>query len=208
MQTTQKIEGYESLEKIAGGGMAIVYKAREMSLGKTVAIKMLHPQVLQDPVLVKRFKREVQTAMRVQHDNIVKVIGCGEAHGSQYVVMEYYDGFTLEDLLADQAAVPLDVCFAVILNACYGLEATHSEKLVHGEIRPDNIICTAGGGVKIAGLGLAGTVERTRAAAHADNAVGAFGYMSPERTRGEQVGTQGDIFSLGVVAYELVESTP
>jgi tRNA A-37 threonylcarbamoyl transferase component Bud32 len=202
MQATQKIEGYDSFEQIALGGMAAVYKARKVSLDKPVAIKVLFPHLAQDALYIERFKREAQTAARVQHDNIVNVVDYGESDGSHYIVMEYYDGVTLEELLEAQPAVPLDVCFAVILNVCYGLEAAHAANLVHRDVKPANVIFTRNGGVKIADFGLAKAVDKLKAVTQHGKIIGTPAYMSPEQTRGDEIGTQSDIFSLGVVTYE------
>ena len=204
MQATEKIEGYDSFEQIALGGMATVYKARQVSLDKPVAIKVLFPHLAQDVVYLERFKREAKTAASVQQDNIVNVVDYGESNQSHYIVMEYYDGETLEYLLKQKSAVPLDICFAVLLNVCYGLEAAHAANLVHRDIKPANIILTRNGGVKIADFGLARAVDKPAAVTQHGKIIGTPAYMSPEQTRGDEIGTQSDIFSLGVVAYELI----
>ena len=203
MQATEKIEGYDSFEQIALGGMATVYKARKVSLDKPVAIKVLFPHLAQDSVYIERFKREAQTAARVQHDNIVNVIDYGESDGSHYIVMEYYDGVTLEELLEVNQSIPIDVCCAVLLNVCYGLEAAHGASLVHRDIKPANIIFTRSGGIKIADFGLARAIDKMNLVTQHGKIIGTPAYMSPEQTRGDTVGTQSDIFSLGIVAYEL-----
>ena len=204
MQATEKIEGYDSFEQIALGGMATVYKARKVSLNKVVAIKVLYPHLAQDAVYIERFKREAQTAARVQHDNIVNVIDYGESGGSHYIVMEHYDGITLEELLERHPVIPVDICLAVLLNVCYGMEAAHATNLVHRDIKPANIILTKTGGVKLADFGLARAIDSLKTVTQHGKVIGTPAYMSPEQTRGEEVGTQSDIFSLGVVAYELV----
>jgi len=203
MQATEKIEGYDSFEQIALGGMATVYKARKVSLDKPVAIKVLFPHLAQDSVYIERFKREAQTAARVQHDNIVNVIDYGESDGSHYIVMEYYDGVTLEQLLEANQSIPPDICCAVLLNVCYGLEAAHAANLVHRDIKPANVIFTRNGGVKIADFGLARALDKMTSVTQHGKIIGTPAYMSPEQTRGDTVGTQSDIFSLGVVAFEL-----
>ena len=202
MQATQTIEGYDSFEQIALGGMATVYKARKKSLDMPVAIKVLFPHLAQDAVYIERFKREARAAARVQHDSIVNVIDYGEFEGAHYIVMEYYDGVTLEELLETQANIPLDICFAVLLNVCYGLEEAHAVNLVHRDIKPANVIFTGNGGVKIADFGLAKTMDKLKSVTQHGKILGTPAYMSPEQTRGNEVGTQSDIFSLGVVAYE------
>jgi hypothetical protein len=117
--------------------------------------------------------------------------------------MEYYDGVTLEDLLEQHPIIPADMCLAVILNVCYGLEAAHAVNLVHRDIKPANVILTRSGGVKVADFGLARAIDNLQSVTQHGKVIGTPAYMSPEQTRGDKVGTQSDIFSLGVVAYEL-----
>ncbi|HET6349507.1 MAG TPA: serine/threonine-protein kinase, partial [Candidatus Krumholzibacteria bacterium] len=204
MQALFRIRGYDSFEQIAVGGMAVVYKARKQSLKKAVAIKVLLPHLAADPRFITRFQQEAEAAARVQHENIVNVIDYGKSEVSYYIVMEYYDGLTIEELVRRYPRLPLDVALSIILNVCYGLEAAHAENLVHRDIKPANIIFTRQGGIKIADFGLARDVEKFTMVTHAGKVVGTPAYMSPEQTRGETVGTQSDIFSLGVVAYELL----
>jgi hypothetical protein len=140
----------------------------------------------------------------VQHDNIVNVIDYGKFESSYYIVMEYYDGLTIEELMRAQPRLPIDVSLSVVLNVCYGLEAAHAENLVHRDIKPANIIFTRQGGIKIADFGLAKAIDKFTLVTHAGKVVGTPAYMSPEQTRGEVVGVRSDIFSLGVVAYEML----
>jgi tRNA A-37 threonylcarbamoyl transferase component Bud32 len=204
MQTAMRINGYDSFEQIAVGGMAVVYKARKVSLKKTVAIKVLLPHLAADLRFITRFQQEAEAAARVQHDNIVNVIDYGKSYSSYYIVMEYYDGLTVEELLSVQGRLPVDIALSIILHVAYGLDAAHASKLVHRDIKPANLIMTRLGGIKIADFGLAKDVEKFTLVTHAGKVVGTPAYMSPEQTRGEPVGTSSDIFSLGVVAYELL----
>jgi len=204
MQAVFRIKGYDSFEQIAVGGMAVVYKARKQSIKKTVAIKVLLPHLAADTRFITRFQQEAEAAAKVQHDNIVNVIDYGRSDSSYYIVMEYYDGLTIEELLRTQPRLPIDVALTMVLNVCYGLEAAHGERLVHRDIKPANIILTRMGGIKIADFGLAKDVDKFTLVTHTGKVVGTPAYMSPEQTRGEPVGTQSDIFSAGVVAYELL----
>jgi serine/threonine-protein kinase len=204
MQAVFRIRGYDSFEQIAVGGMAVVYKARKQSLKKTVAIKVLLPHLAADTRFITRFQQEAEAAARIQHDNIVNVVDYGKSESSYYIVMEYYDGLTIEELLRTQPRLPVDVALSIVLNVAYGLEAAHAESLVHRDIKPANVIFTRAGGIKIADFGLAKTVDKFTLVTQTGKVVGTPAYMSPEQTRGEPVGTQSDIFSLGVVAYELL----
>jgi serine/threonine protein kinase len=206
MQALMRIAGYDSFEQIAVGGMAVVYKARKLSVKKTVAIKVLLPHLAADARFITRFQQEAEAAARIQHDNIVNVIDSGKSDGAYYIVMEYYDGLTVEELLSTQAHVPLDIALSVVLNVSYGLEAAHAQNLVHRDIKPANVIFTRQGGIKVADFGLAKAIDKLNLVTHAGKVVGTPAYMSPEQTRGEPVGTASDIFSLGVVAYEMLAS--
>jgi tRNA A-37 threonylcarbamoyl transferase component Bud32 len=206
MQAVFRIRGYDAFEQIAVGGMAVVYKARKQSLKKTVAIKVLLPHLAADPRFITRFQQEAEAAARVQHENIVNVIDYGKSDSSYYIVMEYYDGLTVEELLRTQPRLPIDIALSIVLNLCYGLEAAHAENLVHRDIKPANVIFTRVGGIKIADFGLAKAIDKFTLVTHHGKVVGTPAYMSPEQTRGEMVGIQSDIFSMGVVAYELLAS--
>lgn len=206
MQALLRISGYDSFEQIAVGGMAVVYKARKLSVKKTVAIKVLLPHLAADARFITRFQQEAEAAARIQHDNIVNVIDSGKSDGAYYIVMEYYDGLTVEELLSTQTHLPIDVALSIVLNVCYGLEAAHAQNLVHRDIKPANVIFTRQGGIKVADFGLAKAIDKLNLVTHAGKVVGTPAYMSPEQTRGEQVGTASDIFSLGVVAYEMLAS--
>jgi serine/threonine protein kinase len=204
MQAVLRIAGYDSFEQIAVGGMAVVFKARKLSVKKTVAIKVLLPHLAADARFITRFQQEAEAAARIQHDNIVNVIDSGKSDGAYFIVMEYYDGLTVEELLSTQSHLPIDVALSVVLNVCYGLEAAHAQNLVHRDIKPANIIFTRQGGIKVADFGLAKAIDKLTLVTNAGKVVGTPAYMSPEQTRGEAVGTASDIFSLGVVAYEML----
>ncbi len=197
------IEGYDSLEQIGVGGMAAVYKARKLSIDKTVAIKVLFPYLATDASFTERFQREAKAAASIQHENIVNVIDFGESEGSFYIVMEYYQGRTLEDLMKERAGVPLEVAAQIVLEVAYGLEAAHQLDIVHRDIKPANIIFTNQGGIKVADFGLAKKSDSITMITQQGKVIGTPAYMSPEQAAGRPVGTASDIFSLGVVAYEL-----
>ena len=197
------IEGYDSLEQIGVGGMAAVYKARKISIDKIVAIKVLFPYLAADASFVDRFQREAKAAASIQHDNVVNVVDFGESDGSCYIVMEYYDGQTLEDLMKARPGVPVEVAAQILLEVAYGLEAAHKRDIVHRDIKPANIIYTRQGGIKIADFGLAKKSDSVSMITQHGKVIGTPAYMSPEQAAGRPVGPSSDIFSLGVVAYEL-----
>jgi serine/threonine-protein kinase len=198
-----QIDGYDSLEQIGVGGMAAVYKARKISIDKTVAIKVLFPYLATDASFTERFQREAKAAASIQHENIVNVIDFGESEGSFFIVMEYYQGRTLEDLMKDRAGVPFDVAVQIILEVALGLEAAHHLDIVHRDIKPANVIFTDQGGIKLADFGLAKKSDSMTMITQQGKVIGTPAYMSPEQAAGRPVSTSSDIFSLGVVAYEL-----
>jgi serine/threonine protein kinase len=197
------VEGYDSLEQIGVGGMAAVYKARKVSIDKVVAIKVLFPYLANDESFIERFQREAKAAARIQHENIVNVIDFGDSDGAYYIVMEYYDGRTLEDIFKTHQELPLDIAVQVLLEVCYGLDSAHAQDTVHRDIKPGNVIFTTQGGIKIADFGLAKKSDSTTMITQEGKVLGTPTYMSPEQAAGKNVGPQSDIFSLGVVAYEM-----
>ena len=204
MQATLDIPGYDSFEQIALGGMATVYRARKTSIKKPVAIKVLFPHLAADFRFIDRFQKEAEVAARLQHDNIVGVIDYGESGGQHYIVMEYYDGIALDTLQKRFPVLAVDASLAILVHACNGLEAAHAARLVHRDIKPANMILTHQGGLKIADFGLARDSEALTRTSQEGKIVGTPAYMSPEQTRGDTVTQQSDLFSLGVVAYEML----
>jgi len=204
MQATLEIPGYDSFEQIALGGVATVYRARKTSIKKPVAIKVLFPHLAADERFIDRFQKEAEVAARLQHDNIVGVIDYGESAGQYYIVMEYYDGIALDTLQKRFPVLAIDASLAMMIQACNGLEAAHAARLVHRDIKPANMILTHQGGLKIADFGLARDSEALTRTSQEGKIVGTPAYMSPEQTRGDTVTLQSDLFSLGVVAYEML----
>lgn len=198
------IEGYEILDQVGVGGMAAVYRAKRTSIDKVVAIKVLFPYFAQDESFIDRFHREAKAAAGIQHENIVNIHDFGESGGSDYIVMDFYAGRSVEELLADNGRLPLDIAILVLLEVCYGLESAHARGIVHRDIKPANIIFTNSGGVKIADFGLAKKDDQVSHITEQGKVLGTPAYMSPEQAAGDVVTSQSDIFSLGVVAYEML----
>ncbi len=203
MAITVAIDGYDELEQIGIGGMAAVYRARKVSIDKIVAIKLLFPYLATDESYIERFQREAKAAASIQHENVVNVIDFGDSGGAFYIVMEYYDGRTLEQLMKERPGLPPEVALRILLEVAYGLEAAHALDIVHRDVKPANIIVTNQGGIKIADFGLARKSDSTMITQHG-KVVGTPAYMSPEQAAGRPVGPASDIFSFGVVAYELL----
>jgi serine/threonine protein kinase len=198
------IEGYDELEQIGVGGMAAVYRARKVSIDKIVAIKVLFPYLATDESYIERFQREAKAAASIQHENIVNVIDYGESDGAFYIVMEYYDGRTLEQLMKERPGLPPEIAIRILLEVAYGLEAAHTLDIVHRDVKPANIILTNQGAIKIADFGLARKSDSATMITQHGKVVGTPAYMSPEQAAGRPIGPPSDIFSFGVVAYELL----
>jgi serine/threonine-protein kinase len=198
------IEGYDELEQIGVGGMAAVYRARKTSIDKIVAIKLLFPYLATDESYIERFQREAKAAASIQHENVVNIIDFGDSDGAFYIVMEYYDGRTLEQLMKERPGLPPEIAIRILLEVAYGLEAAHALDIVHRDVKPANIILTNQGGVKIADFGLARKSDSMTMITQHGKVVGTPAYMSPEQAAGRPVGPASDIFSFGVVAYELL----
>ncbi|HKW14061.1 MAG TPA: protein kinase [Candidatus Krumholzibacteria bacterium] len=198
------IEGYDELEQIGVGGMAAVYRARKVSIDKIVAIKLLFPYLATDESYIERFQREAKAAASIQHENIVNIIDFGESDGSFYIVMEYYDGRTLEQLMKERPGLPPEISIRILLEVAYGLEAAHALDIVHRDVKPANIIVTNTGAIKIADFGLARKTDSATMITQHGKVVGTPAYMSPEQAAGRPIGPASDIFSFGVVAYELL----
>ena len=141
----QSVGNYDLVEKIAEGGMGVVYKGRHRESGQFVAVKILSPQMAKNQVLLKRFEKEYNTARQLDHPNIVRALDYGKVNGSPYLVMEYVEGESLGQKIARQGAMPEKDAIRVIAQVAQGLQRAHREKLVHRDVKPDNILVTVDG---------------------------------------------------------------
>jgi serine/threonine-protein kinase len=200
-----KIGKYEVVGLLGKGGMGVVYKANDPLLGRAVAIKMMTTlDYVDNPDLLQRFYREAQSTGNLHHRNIVTVYELGDHEGSPYLVMEYLEGETLDALIQAKRGISLFDRINIILEVCDGLTYAHARSVVHRDIKPGNIMILKDSGVKIVDFGIAHIGNRT--VTRTGQLLGSLPYMSPEQISGKQVDPRTDIFSLGVVFYQLLTS--
>ena len=202
----RQIPGFKNFEKIGAGAMATVYKARQISLDRIVAIKILPRHLSRNPEFVERFYKEGQAAAKLNHNNIVQAIDVGEASGYHYFVMEYVEGVSIHEQMAHGKRYTEKEALDILLQVCRALAHAHERGLIHRDIKPKNILITPDGVVKLADLGLAREIADMRAAeSEAGRAYGTPYYIAPEQIRGERdIDARIDIYSLGATAYHMV----
>lgn len=206
VRPAQQIPGYQILNKLGAGAMATVYRARQLSLDRIVAIKVLPRRMSQDAEFVERFYREGRAAAKLNHNNIVQAIDVGEAGGFHYFVMEYVEGCTVYDELADGKVFSESETLAIAVQTTQSLLHAHERGLVHRDVKPKNIMLTRDRVAKLADMGLAREMTDVEAAmAEAGRAYGTPYYISPEQIRGVvDIDHRADIYSLGATLYHMV----
>lgn len=198
---------YELIEKIGDGGMAIVYKARCRLLNRFVAIKILKPEYIKDVKVLDNFRRESQAAASLSHPNIVNIYDVGREGNIHYIVMELIEGMTLADMIAEESPMPYKKVINITRQIAAGLSFAHKNNIIHRDIKPHNILMTKDGVAKIADFGIAKAVSEATIIKNTtgdDMVMGSVHYFSPEQARGGYVDAKSDIYSLGIVMYEML----
>lgn len=195
---------YHIIEKLGVGGMATVYLAVQKSLNRKVVLKVMHPHLQEDETFVARFEREAKSAAILRHENIVQVIDYGQADGTWYIAMELVEGEDLKKWLARHDQPPVEITVHLLYEICSGLNHAHSHHIVHRDLKPANLMVGPGRAPKIADFGLARITKESTVLTTHDSMIGTVPYMSPECATGVVVDERSDLFSLGIVAYELL----
>lgn len=194
---------YELQELIGGGGMADVYRAQDLLLNRPVAVKILHEQFKSDTEFINKFNREAQAAARLSHPNIVNIYDVGVMDDAHYIVMEYVPGRTLKDRIKQEGHLSVSDALQVAKDIARALAHAHANNLVHCDIKPHNILMMPDGSAKVADFGIARAVTESTMT-YTGNVVGSVHYFSPEQAKGTMITPKSDVYSLGVVLYEML----
>lgn len=194
-------ERYEILGKIGTGGMADVYKAKDHKLNRFVAVKVLKPEFREDTTFIRKFRSEAQAAAGLTHPNIVNVFDVGDDEGVYYIVMELIEGITLKEYISKKGKLSIKEATSIAIQVSMGLEAAHSHGIVHRDVKPQNIIISTDGKVKVTDFGIARAASSNTISS---NVMGSVHYSSPEQVRGGYSDEKSDIYSLGITLYEMV----
>src|SRR5919199_990814 len=190
-------------EKIGSGGMSTVYRAYDPTLERWVAIKLMHRDISTDPDQLERFRREARAVASLNHPHIVTVIDAGEDEGAPYIVFEYVEGETLKDRIRGRGRLPVPEAVAYAIEIGRALSSAHSRRLVHRDVKPQNVLIDLDGRAKVTDFGIARSMEAQSLTA-TGRVLGTTDYVSPEQALGREVTEQSDIYSLGICLYEML----
>jgi len=200
----KRIGGYHLLMRIGSGGMGEVYRAMQIALGRQVALKILSPELTQDRSFVEKFLREARAAGKFNHPNVIHVHEVAEEGGTYYYSMEYVDGGSVQDLVAKGRKLDPLRATQIIMQAAHALAYAEKVGIVHCDIKPDNLMLTASGDVRLSDLGIAKTLNAKGKAEQSDGVFGSPHYMAPEQARGLPMDHRSDLYSLGCTYYRIL----
>ncbi len=204
IQPGDQLDHYRIESLVARSGMASIYKATDMRTGRTVAIKIPHPEMEADPVLFERFEREGEIGEKLDHPGVMKVYSDGD-RSRVYMVMEWVDGRLLREILTEAGKLPIERARAVAIRICDALDYIHRNGVVHRDLKPENIMVGADDAIKLIDFGIAGKAGARRLTfAKLSNVVGTPDYISPEQVKGKRGDGRSDIYALGVMLYEML----
>ncbi|WP_379153202.1 Stk1 family PASTA domain-containing Ser/Thr kinase [Paenibacillus sp. sgz5001063] len=194
---------YQVIERIGGGGMALVYRAHDILLNRNVAIKVLRNQFVHDEEFIRRFRREAQSAASLSHPNVVSIYDVGQEDEIHYIVMEYIEGKNLNEIIKERAPLQVDESIRIASQICDALDHAHQNQIIHRDIKPHNILIGRNGRVKVTDFGIARAVTSTTIT-QTGSVVGSVHYFSPEHAKGVATGEKSDLYSLGIVLYQML----
>jgi beta-lactam-binding protein with PASTA domain/tRNA A-37 threonylcarbamoyl transferase component Bud32 len=194
---------YEVIERVGGGGMALVYKARDTLLNRHVAVKVLRQQYVHDEEFIRRFRREAQSAASLSHPNVVSIYDVGQDGETHFIVMEYIEGSNLNDIIKAQAPLQTAEAVHIAMQICDALDHAHTNGIIHRDIKPHNILIGKNGRVKVTDFGIARAITSSTIT-QTGSVIGSVHYFSPEHAKGVSAGEKSDLYSLGIVLYQML----
>jgi serine/threonine protein kinase/tetratricopeptide (TPR) repeat protein len=201
---TMLAQRYEILTVLGEGGMGTVYKARDRAVGRTVALKVIRPELAANSAILERFKQELVLSTQVTHRNVVRIYDLGEADGVKFITMEYIEGSDLRTLMAERKKIPIDESVEIMRQVCAALEEAHATGVIHRDLKPQNIMRDQQGRVVVMDFGLARSLESSDGMTQSGAVIGTMEYMSPEQGLGKQLDRRSDLFTVGLIFYELL----
>jgi serine/threonine protein kinase len=199
-----KLDHYRLENVVASSGMAVIFRATELAAGRRVAVKIPHPEVQSDPVLLERFQRELEISRQLDHPGVIKVLDTGNS-GQTYMAMEWIEGRLLRQILAGQGKLPADRAVRIALQICDCLEHIHGRGIVHRDLKPENIMVDPQDRITIIDFGIAvKTRSRRLTFGKLSNVMGTVDYISPEQVQGKRGDARSDIYALGIILYEML----